>query len=146
MKRIFSVKDYGAVAGSGTLQTQYIQAAIDACYLYGGGEVAVPSGVYLVGSLRLRSHVTLHLLENAVLMGSRDPEDYTHFTEDTIEPVQPVDEPMFPRGILSRWFNSIVRAHYAKDIKIIGESGSCINGQNCYDAEGEEGFRGPHAI
>ena len=146
MKRIFCVTDYGAVADGKALQTAAIQAAIDACFAYGGGEVCVPSGVYPVGSLRLRSHVTLHLCEDAVLLGSRDPEDYTHFTEDTVEPVQPVEEPCFPRGILTRWFNAIIRAHFAKDIKIIGERGSCINGQNCYDAQGEEGFRGPHAI
>lgn len=146
MKKIFCITDYGAVAGNGTLQTASIQAAIDACFVAGGGEVTVPAGVYRTGGLRIRSRVTLHLLENAVLEGSRDPEDYTHFTEDTIEPIEPVDEPAWPKNPLKRWCNALIRAHMAHDFKIIGESGSCINGRNCYDAQGEEEFRGPHAI
>ena len=146
MKRIFCVTDFGAVADGDALQTAAIQAAIDACFTYGGGEVTVPAGVYLVGSLRLRSHVTLHLLEDAVLKGSRDPEDYMCFYDDTLESIEDVIEPAFPVGILTRWYNAIIRAHFAKDIKIIGERGAVIHGQNCYDAKGEEGFRGPHAI
>ncbi len=146
MKRIFCVTDYGAVAGDGTLQTRYIQAAIDACFLYGGGEVTVPAGEYLTATLRIRSHVTLHLLENAVLKGVRDPEAYTHFGEDMLEPPEDIREIGFSRGMLSRWCNAIIRGYCADDIRIIGERGSLIDGQNCYDAQGEEGFRGPHAI
>ncbi len=146
MKRSFCVTDYGAVPGSGSLQTAYIQAAIDDCFLSGGGEVTIPAGKYLTATLRLRSHVTLHLAEDAVLRGVRDPEAYTHFCEDTLQPPEDAKEPSFSRGMLSRWCNAIIRAYDAEDIKIIGERGSVIDGQNCYDAQGEEGFRGPHAI
>ena len=45
MKRIFCVTDYGAVADGKALQTAAIQAAIDACFAYGGGEVCVRSEV-----------------------------------------------------------------------------------------------------
>lgn len=34
----------------------------------------------------------------------------------------------------------------AENISIIGEKGSCIDGNNCFDAQGEELFRGPHGI
>lgn len=146
MKRTFPVTDYGAIPNDDTAQTAHLQAAIDACYLSGGGEVTVPSGIYKTATLRLRSHVTLHLLEDAVLLGSRDPEDYTHFCEDPLEPPKEVEDGMFSRTPLSRWYNAILRAYLAEDIRIIGERGSRIDGQNCYDAQGEEGFRGPHAI
>ncbi len=146
MKRIYSITDYGAVANDGALQTKAIQAAIDACYLAGGGEVTIPAGVWRTGGLRIRSRVTLHLLKDAVLEGSRDPEDYTHFCEDTVEPVEPVDEPAWPKDPLKRWCNALIRAHLAHDFKIIGDRGSVIDGRNCFDEQGEEGFRGPHAI
>ncbi|MBQ8358958.1 MAG: right-handed parallel beta-helix repeat-containing protein [Oscillospiraceae bacterium] len=153
----FNILDYGASA-NGVLCTDSIQRAIDDCFLSGGGEVVIPEGVYLTGGLRLRSNVTLHLLERAVLMGSINPEDYTGYINDTIEPI-PLKEREEPVSTVkpgekvgrsvypySRWNNAIIRAIHAKNIAIIGEPGSQINGQNCYDSLGEENYRGPHAI
>lgn len=154
---VCSILSYGAKA-DGTLCTEAIQKAIDDCFLSGGGEVTVPGGVYLTGGLRLRSHVTLHLLENAVLMGSICPEDYATYLQDAMEPIseeerarhvstvvpgKPVGRSAYP---YSRWNNAIIRAIHAENIAIIGEPGSEINGQNCYDPQGEEDYRGPHAI
>ena len=65
MGLIFNVTDYGACAGAAELQTKYIQAAIDACFAAGGGEVVVPAGVFRTATIRLRSHITLHLLSGA---------------------------------------------------------------------------------
>lgn len=146
MKKIFCIKDYGAVANGDALQTSAIQAAIDACYLAGGGEVTVPAGVYLTGGLHLRSRVTLHLLENAVLKGSRNSNDYIGFFDDMIESIAPVEDTEYSRAPRDRWYNSLIRAYMAHDLAIIGEEGSEINGMNCFDALGEEDFRGPHAI
>jgi len=156
MRKQYCITEYGAVAG-GQLCTDSIQKTIDACFLSGGGEVVIPEGEFLTGGLRLRSNVTLHLLKNAVLLGSKDPEDYVGYINDTVEPI-PMEErskkvysarpesngsSSFP---YSRWNNAIIRAIHAKNIAIIGEEGSCINGQNCYDAQGEEQYRGPHGV
>ena len=86
-----SVLDYGAKC-DGALQTQAFQTAIDACFLAGGGEVTVPGGEYIVAGIRLRSGVTLHLLENAILKGTRNPEDYLSYLDDTLEPVPEEDK------------------------------------------------------
>ncbi len=154
---VFTISDYGAIA-DGALCTAAIQRAIDACFLAGGGEVVIPKGKYLVGGLRLRSGVTLHLLENAVLMGSTNPEDYMEYINDPIEPISEEERaayvPTAKAGATlwedsrphSRWNNAIIRAFRANNIAIIGEQGSEINGQNCFDEQGEEGYRGPHAI
>lgn len=156
---VYSIVDYGALA-DGKLCTDKIQKAIDDCFLNGGGEVAIPAGQYLVGGLRLRSNVTLHLLENAVLMGSVDPEDYVGYIHDRIEPIsfEERDKPVSTIKCVpdkridasavpySRWNNAVIRAVNAKNISIIGEKGSEINGQNCFDEQGEEHYRGPHAI
>ena len=154
---IYNILNYGAKA-DGTLCTAEIQAAIDAAFLAGGGEVTVPEGKYLTGGLRLRSNVTLHLLENAVLLGSTDPEDYCTYLNDKIEPISEEEKSAIAPTVadikrsgrsaypFSRWNNAIIRAYRAENIAIIGEKGSEINGQNCYDPQGEENYRGPHAI
>jgi len=46
----------------------------------------------------------------------------------------------------SRWNNALIRAIDAENAAIIGDAGSCIDGSNCFDAVGEELYRGPHAI
>lgn len=76
MKKTFSIIDFGACPATNELQTPYIQAAIDECFLQGGGEVQIPEGTFLTGGIRLRSNVCLHLMEKAHLKGSRDPEAY----------------------------------------------------------------------
>ena len=52
------------------------QLEIDAAAARGGGIVRVPSGVWHVKPLVLRSNVTLDLAEGAVLLASVNPDDY----------------------------------------------------------------------
>ena len=73
---VFNVLDYGAVNNGISLNTQAIQAAIDACAESGGGIVLFPAGRYVSGTLYMKSHVALHLESGAVLEGSKDIEDY----------------------------------------------------------------------
>ncbi len=152
----YDIQSFGART-DGTLCTKSIQDAIDACFLAGGGEVTVPEGRYLTGGVRLRSNVTLHLLKNAVLLGSTDPEDYCTYLQDKIEPISEEERCAIAPNVAkqdlgasaypySRWNNGLIRAIHAENIAIIGEEGSEINGQNCYDPQGEEKYRGPHAI
>ena len=69
MKQIYNITDYGAVAGSSEVQTAKIQAAIDAAFAAGGGEVVVPKGVFKTGTIRLRSNITFRMLSGAVIDG-----------------------------------------------------------------------------
>ena len=71
-----SVTQFGAVGDGTTLNTVALQKAIDACWLGGGGTVDVPAGVYLTGTLELRSNVDLHLEPGSVIRGSPRLEDY----------------------------------------------------------------------
>lgn len=86
-----NVTDFGAVSGSNELQTEKIQLAVDKCFENGGGEVIIPEGDYKVGSIRLRSRVTLHLQKNAHLIGSENPRDYD-VKDDTVEPYRDEDK------------------------------------------------------
>ena len=71
-----SILNHGAVANSPELQTSAIQAAIDEVAGKGGGTVTIPAGTYLIGTLVLKSHVTLFLDNGSLLKGSPDIRDY----------------------------------------------------------------------
>ena len=71
-----NVRDFGALGDGTTIETVAIQKAIDACRDGGGGRVVVPRGVFVSGTLRLHSHIELHLETGAVLKGSPRLSDY----------------------------------------------------------------------
>lgn len=73
---VFDVRSFGAKGDGIASDTPALQAAIDRCAGQGGGEVRVPPGRYLTGSLELRSGVCLHLEEKATLVGSSSMDDY----------------------------------------------------------------------
>ena len=71
----FNVRDYGAQGNGTAKDTAAVQRAIDAA-AEKGGEVLLPEGTYLCGSLFLKSGVDFHLAKGAVLKASPDPADY----------------------------------------------------------------------
>jgi len=70
------IRDFGAIGDGITMNTEKIQAAIDSCFLQGGGTVVVPRGNFVTGSIVLKSNITLFLEPDGVLMGSKDLHDY----------------------------------------------------------------------
>jgi polygalacturonase len=73
---IYNIRDYGAVGDSITFDTKAIQKTIDDCSENGGGIVWVPAGNYIIGTIKLKSNVTLSLDYGATLLGSEDIADY----------------------------------------------------------------------
>jgi polygalacturonase len=71
-----NVRKLGAVGDGKTKDTAAFQKALDICGVAKGGEVRVPAGDYLIGSIELKSYTTLRLEEGAHLMGSPDLGDY----------------------------------------------------------------------
>ena len=71
----YNVRDYGAVGDGLQLDTQAIQRAVDEC-AKDGGQVLLPGGTYLSGTIFMKNNVTLHISEGATLLGSTDIEDY----------------------------------------------------------------------
>lgn len=100
------------------LRTQDIQAAIDSCAENGGGVVVFSGGTYISGGIELRSHVSLQLEKGTILQGSAKYADYKN------------DAFIFGKDLT--------------DITIVGDG--IIDGVNCTNPNGEEGFRGPHCI
>lgn len=85
------VRSCGAAGDGRTMDTQSIQRAIDAC-AGTGGRVIVQDGTYLTGTLRLRSHVELHIEAGATLLASPRCEDYPPVS------LARVNAAMLPRG------------------------------------------------
>jgi hypothetical protein len=110
-----NITDYGAKADGITLTTDAIQRAIDRTAERGGGFVAIPPGVWLTGSLFLRSHVWLDLSPGAMLLGSPNPDDY------------PVQRPAYRSFHDAGGFRALI---YAEGVENIGlRGGGTIDGQ-----------------
>jgi hypothetical protein len=118
--KVFDITAYGAKSDGQTLNTAAIQKAIDACHASGGGTVLVPRGVFVSGSLRLKSKVTLRLERDAILRGSPDIADYTVETAE-------LHWGGFWKFAASQWRQCLVYAEDAEEIGIEGPG--TIDGQ-----------------
>src|SRR5271157_203167 len=74
--RVYNVTDFGAKGDGKTLDTKAVQAAIDACNQDRGGTVLVPAGVFVIGTVEMKSNVTLHIAAGGKLLGSADGKEY----------------------------------------------------------------------
>jgi hypothetical protein len=77
--RIIDITSLGAKGDGITINTSYIQSAIEKVASSGGGKVVIPKGKFITGSIVLKSGVEFNLDENAVLLGSLIPGDYKGF-------------------------------------------------------------------
>lgn len=103
----FSIADFGAVADAKTINTAAIQKAIDAA-AETGGTVEIPAGTWMSGSVFLKQGVALHLAEKAVLLGSKNIEDYPKL-ETRIE------------GHFEPWRMALVNAREMNGVRISGK-------------------------
>jgi hypothetical protein len=74
--RIYNIRDFGAKGDGQTNDTTAIQLAIDACNKDKGGTVLVPAGVFVTGTIELKSNVTFHIAAQGKILGSADGKHY----------------------------------------------------------------------
>ena len=130
-----NILDYGASENAPD-NAASIQAAIDACE--GGGIVTVPAGTFTSGGLSLKSNITLRLEKGASLRGSADFRAYDLKLADTGWGGGGV-------GVSGpNWFDAFISGLGAENITIEGEGE--VDGADCINPDGEEGFRGPHCL
>lgn len=106
--RIYDAADYGAVGDGVTVNTRAIQAAIDAATGEGGGTVVIRPGVYLTGSLFVKSGVTLMVGRGATLKGLTDLSAYPMIRTRVA-------------GVEMDWPAGLVNIYQQRGAKITGE-------------------------
>ncbi|MDR6941135.1 glycoside hydrolase family 28 protein [Mucilaginibacter pocheonensis] len=74
--RVYNIRDFGAKGDGKALDTAALQTAIDTCNKEQGGTVLVPAGVFVIGTVELKSNVTLHIAAQGKLLGSADGRQY----------------------------------------------------------------------
>lgn len=108
----FDIRDYGAVGDGSTLNTGPIQEALDEAHAAGGGKVLIDGGIYVSGSVRLRSNVTLHMGPAGVLKACGPSEEAF--------PSYPLLKAAPPDGAERPSIRSLVFAEDAQNIAISG--------------------------
>ena len=121
MGRTFDAADFGAVGDGEAINTRPIQAAIDAAAGAGGGTVVLKPGVYLSGSLFVKSNVTLMIGRGATLKGLRDLAAYPMVRTRVA-------------GIEMDWPAGLLNIYQQKNAKITGEGLVDGDGKIFWDA------------
>lgn len=129
---LFNIREQGATGDGITLDTAAIQRAVDACAAAGGGQVYLPPGRYLSGTVHLKSDVTLHLASGATLVGTTNLAEYHH----------PVPPAYMPEAKWGKWHRALILAEGATHIGVTGPG--VLDGNRVFDPTGEERMRGPH--
>lgn len=131
---VFNVRDYDAAGDGKTLDTAAINKAVEACAAAGGGQVLLPPGRYVSGTVHLKSHVTLFLEAGAVLVGTTKLGQYEH----------PTPPGFMPEAKWGKWHRALILGDGLQDIAIAGHG--VIDGNKVFDPTGEERMRGPHTF
>ncbi|MEP6924067.1 MAG: glycosyl hydrolase family 28 protein [Pyrinomonadaceae bacterium] len=116
----YDISEYGALGDGKTVNTKALQSAIDACHANGGGDVIVPTGVFIIGTVYLKSNVHLYLQSGAIIRGSGNLADYEPYTPE--KPFVPIHKGMF-------------FAEDAENISITGEGQIDGNGDNFFELD-----------
>ena len=119
---IYNVRDFGAKGDGQTLDSPAINAAIEAAVKDGGGQVLLPAGTYLSGSIRLKSNIDLHLSAGCTLLAAADRD----FRGKDIpggrlyDESEPFDFPEYQDGGHTYFHTSLIWADGEKNISITG--------------------------
>jgi polygalacturonase len=98
---------HGAVGDGKTLNTKAIQAAIDEAAKT-GATIAFKPGVYLTGSVFLKSGVTLRLDKGVTILGSQKLADYPEIATRVA-------------GIELTWPAALINVYKQRDVRIVGD-------------------------
>lgn len=73
---VVNITDFGAVPGGQVLNSQAFADAIDAVSAKGGGKVVIPAGIWLTGTIILKSKLELYTESGALVIFSTDKDLY----------------------------------------------------------------------
>ena len=131
---VFKITDFGARGDGATVNTGAINDALEACAKAGGGQILIPPGRFLTGTIHLRSHLTLFLEAGATLIATTNLDAYQ----------QPAIPAFMPEARWGKWHRALIVGENLEDVTIAGPG--VIDGNRVFDPTGEEHMRGPHVI
>jgi polygalacturonase len=119
----FDVRTYGATGDGKTIDSPAINRAIEAAAAVGGGTVLFPAGNYVCFSIRLQSHIDLHLAQGCTIIAAESPlpgqtTGYMGGTYDAAEPKAAWD--MYQDWGHNHWRNSLIWGDGISDFSITG--------------------------
>jgi polygalacturonase len=114
-----NVRDFGASGDGSTLDTPAVNRAIEAAAAQGGGTVWFPAGTYACYTIRLKSHVGLHLEHGATILAADVPNGGTTTGGyDPAGPPQPWEA--YQDFGHNHWANSLIYGEGLEDLSITG--------------------------
>jgi polygalacturonase len=116
-KKIFTIN---ATTDTITVITKKIQAAIDDCAKQGGGIVVFQPGVYVTGSIFLKSNVHLRIDKRVLILGSQNFDNYPEIQTRVA-------------GIETSWPAALINIIDAKNAAVTGEGTVNARGKFCWD-------------
>ena len=126
---VFNVKDFGAKGDGVTLDSPAINAAIEEAVANGGGQVYLPTGTYLSGSIRLKSNIDLHLSPGCVIKAA--PASMKAYDESESFG----GFPEYQDGGHTYFHNSLIWAEGANNVSITGHGMIDGEGLTTHDTE-----------
>ena len=119
-KKIFLANDFGAKSDTTLISTKAIQAAIDKCASAGGGVVKFLPGVYVTGSLFIKSNVELRIDDKVLILGSQNFADYPEMQTRIA-------------GIETTWPAALINLVSVKNAALTGKGIVNARGKFCWD-------------
>src|ERR1700733_6028396 len=120
---VFDIRAYAAVGAGKAVDSPAINRAIEAAAAAGGGTVLFPPGTWLSFSIRLKSHVALHLSQGATILAADSPlpgatTGYNGGNYDAAEPNTAWDA--YQDYGHNHWHNSLIWGEGINDVSITG--------------------------
>jgi len=119
-KKVFIVNDFGAKSDTTFISTKAIQTAIDKCASAGGGVVRFLPGVYVTGSLFIKSNVELRIDDKVLILGSQNFDDYPEIKTRIA-------------GIETTWPAALINLIGVKNAALTGKGIVNARGKFCWD-------------
>jgi polygalacturonase len=113
-RAFFNVRDHGARGDGKTLDSPAINRAIEAAAQAGGGTVHLPAGIYLSGSIRLKSNIHLFIDAGAVILGA--PQEMNAY-----DPPEPFEGTAYQDSGHTYFHNSLIWGEGLTNVSITGK-------------------------
>ncbi len=119
-QKMFVVNNYGALSDTTTVNSSFIQKAIDDCAAKGGGIVIFKPGTYVTGAIFLKTNVHLRIDKGVLILGSQNFSDYPEIQTRIA-------------GIETSWPAALINVIDAKNAAVTGDGIVNARGKFCWD-------------